>query len=96
MLFLRIFYCFWLNIDNILFRFNLFTKLFKLVRTVSCCHHSCYNQTSENKRFVQFLDVLDTLNEDGRKKVMEYTNDLSQIDHYKRDKYKKKRKERLI
>lgn len=51
--------------------------------------------THFGERFVQFLDVLDTLNEDGRKKVMEYTNDLSQIDHYKRDKYKK-RKERLI
>lgn len=44
------------------------------------------------ERFISFLDVLNTLNEDGRKKVIEYTNDLSQIDQYKRDKYKQKEK----
>lgn len=43
------------------------------------------------ERFISFLDVLNTLNEDGRKKVIEYTNDLSQIDQYKRDKYKKEK-----
>lgn len=44
------------------------------------------------ERFISFLDVLNTLNEDGLKKVIEYTNDLSQIDQYKRDKYKKKKR----
>ena len=41
-------------------------------------------------RFVEFLDVLNTLNEDGRRKVIEYTNDLNEIDKYKRDRYKQK------
>lgn len=42
------------------------------------------------ERFVSFLDVLNKLNEDGRQKVIEYTNDISQIDAYKMDKYKQK------
>lgn len=40
------------------------------------------------ERFVSFLDVLNMLNEDGRQKVIDYTNDLAEIGRYKRDKYK--------
>lgn len=40
------------------------------------------------ERFVEFLDVLNTLNEDGIQKVITYTNDIAQIDAYKKDKYK--------
>lgn len=43
------------------------------------------------ERFISFLDVLNILNEDGRRKVIEYTNDLVQIEQYKRDKYKKEK-----
>lgn len=40
------------------------------------------------ERFVKFLDMVDRLNEDGRKKIMEYTADIVQIEAYRRDKYK--------
>ena len=40
------------------------------------------------ERFVRFLDILDTLNEDGRQKIMTYIDDISQIEGYRRDKYK--------
>lgn len=40
-------------------------------------------------KFVEFLDVFNTLNEGGRRKVITYTNDIAQINAYKRDKYKK-------
>lgn len=40
------------------------------------------------ERFVRFLDILDTLNEDGRQKIMAYIDDISQIEGYRRDKYK--------
>lgn len=40
------------------------------------------------ERFVRFLDILDTLNEDGRQKIMVYIDDISQIEGYRRDKYK--------
>lgn len=43
------------------------------------------------ERFVKFLDVLDTLNEDGRAKVIEYTNDLHEIEKYRRNRYKQKK-----
>ena len=42
------------------------------------------------ERFMTFLDVLNTLNEEGRIKVIEYANDLHSIDKYKRDRYKQK------
>lgn len=41
------------------------------------------------ERFMTFLDVLNTLNEEGRIKVIEYTNDICMINKYKRDRYKK-------
>lgn len=40
------------------------------------------------ERFVRFLDILHTLNEDGRQKIMGYIDDISQIEAYRRDKYK--------
>lgn len=40
------------------------------------------------ERFVKFLDMVDRLNEDGRKKIMTYIDDISQIEGYRRDKYK--------
>lgn len=40
------------------------------------------------ERFVRYLDILDTLNEDGRQKIMAYIDDISQIEAYRRDKYK--------
>lgn len=40
------------------------------------------------ERFVRFLDILHILNEDGRKKVIEYSKDIAQIEGYRRDKYK--------
>lgn len=43
------------------------------------------------ERFVRFLDVLDTLNEDGRVKVIEYANDLHEIDKYRRERYKQQK-----
>lgn len=41
------------------------------------------------ERFVEFLDVFNMLNKDGRKKVVEYTKDIASIDLYRREKYKK-------
>lgn len=38
---------------------------------------------------MEFLDVFNTLNKDGRKKVVEYTKDIASIDLYRREKYKK-------
>lgn len=43
------------------------------------------------ERFVKFLDVLDTLNEDGRVKVIEYANDLNAIEKYRRERYKQQK-----
>lgn len=43
------------------------------------------------ERFVKFLDVLDTLNEDGRTKVIEYAYDLHSIDKYRRERYKQQK-----
>lgn len=45
------------------------------------------------ERFVSFMDVLNMLNEDGRQKVIAYTNDIAEIDKYKRDKYKSQKEE---
>lgn len=45
------------------------------------------------ERFVSFMDVLNTLNEDGRQKVIAYANDIAEIDKYKRDKYKNQKEE---
>lgn len=43
------------------------------------------------EKFIRFLDVLDTLNEDGRTKVIEYANDMNAIKKYRRDRYKQKK-----
>lgn len=43
------------------------------------------------ERFIKFLDVLDTLNEDGRTKAIEYVNDLNAIEKYRRERYKKQK-----
>lgn len=43
------------------------------------------------ERFISFLDVLDTLNEDGRTKVIEYANDLNAIEKYRRERYKQQK-----
>lgn len=43
------------------------------------------------ERFIRFLDVLDTLNEDGRVKVIEYANDLNAIEKYRRERYKQQK-----
>lgn len=40
------------------------------------------------EKFVSFLDVLQMMNDDGRQKVIEYSNDIVQIEDYRRDKYK--------
>lgn len=44
-------------------------------------------------KFVKLLDTLHMLNEDGRKKVYEYSHDLVQNDRYKRERYKSKKEE---
>lgn len=43
------------------------------------------------ERFIRFLDVLDTLNEDGRTKAIEYVNDLNAIEKYRRERYKQQK-----